>query len=257
MKFLNSEGVSYFWSRVKELLLYSMKSNVTDKLGKANGIATLDGDGKLPEEQLTELKTINGTSVVGHGDITIDLSLYRIVAELPTENIEENKIYLVLSNKGEEENVYTEYVYDGKKWEKLGDFRTSVDLEPYLKTDNLDTETRKLGYVKFTDEATEDKTGVMNNFEKRWFNLFRANGVISNTFTKYTEDAVQIVKSVFKGIDEPKLVEEEVGIKAATQTEAGVMTAVDKKRLDEMADNSTHDEAIPVDELQQLLQSNA
>ena len=57
----------------------------------------------------THFKTINGQPILGSGDITIqgggsvDLDLFEVVTELPTENIDENKIYLIkdptVSNK--------------------------------------------------------------------------------------------------------------------------------------------------------------
>ena len=51
--------------------------------GAANGVATLGSDSKLTASQLPALKTINGSSIVGSGNITIDLSLYKLVDALP------------------------------------------------------------------------------------------------------------------------------------------------------------------------------
>ena len=65
-------------------------------------------------------KTINGHSILGEGDILIDTSLYRIVNELPTNNIEE-KIYVLVSYGSEIDNDHTEWVYIDNQWEKLGD----------------------------------------------------------------------------------------------------------------------------------------
>ena len=65
-------------------------------------------------------KTINGHSILGEGDILIDTSLYRIVNELPTDNIEE-KIYVLVSYGSEIDNDHTEWVYIDNQWEKLGD----------------------------------------------------------------------------------------------------------------------------------------
>ena len=58
-------------------------------------------------------KTINGKSIIGEGDIFIDTSLYRIVNELPTDNIEE-KIYVLVSYGSEigASEEYCERFYD-------------------------------------------------------------------------------------------------------------------------------------------------
>lgn len=80
----------------------------------------------------TNIKTINSTSLLGSGDITIDLSLYKLVTQLPTESIDPNKIYLVLSATQGTQNIYTEYIYVENKWEELGQYKAAVDLTPYL-----------------------------------------------------------------------------------------------------------------------------
>lgn len=51
-------------------------AELNNKVGAANGIATLDTDSKLTANQLPSLKTINGSSLVGTGDIELDLSDY-------------------------------------------------------------------------------------------------------------------------------------------------------------------------------------
>lgn len=108
-----------------------------------------DKIGALP----TSFKTINGTQITGTGDITIDLSLYKVVTKLPTTGIDDKKIYLVKNAAGAGNDVYTEYVYvtADKKWEKLGEYKSTVDLTPY---------------VKFTDVATTAKAGAMSAADK-------------------------------------------------------------------------------------------
>lgn len=78
------------------------------------------------------IKTLNGESLLGNGDITLDLTLYKVVSTLPTEDIDPNKIYLVLDTGGEGENIYKEYVYVNDSWEELGTYRATIDLTPYL-----------------------------------------------------------------------------------------------------------------------------
>lgn len=66
-------------------------------------IEVLEGDIAKKQDILvsgTNIKTINGQPILGSGDIVIeggsvDLDLFEVVTELPTENINENKIYLI------------------------------------------------------------------------------------------------------------------------------------------------------------------
>ena len=176
MSFLNKDGLSYLWSKIKATIAqvqttvgnYTVNgkkirdnpiltkvdvglSNVTNdaqvkrsEMGVASGVATLGSDGKVPSAQLA-LKTVNGQSVYGSGNVTIDLTLYKIVSELPDEDIDANKIYLVLGAAGSQ-NTYIEYIYTGTAWEKLGEYKADIDLTPY---------------VKFIDIASSTKAGVV------------------------------------------------------------------------------------------------
>lgn len=213
-KFLDSTGLGHLWSKIKSLVsgvetnvnteldkvknytINSKKistnpsitkadvglSNVTNdaqvkrsEMGKASGVATLGADRKLPAEQLPTLKTINGTSVVGSGDIAIDLTLYKVVTTLPTADIDSNKIYLVADASGSGQNVYTEYVYVDSKWEILGKYQASVDLTPY---------------VKFTDTATTSKAGAMSAADKAKLDGIAANATADLAMTTAEIDAI-------------------------------------------------------------------
>lgn len=153
IKFLDLTGVSNLWGKVKSRIITDINSNVTSKIGVANGIASLGSNAKLPVSQLPALKTINNNSIVGEGNISIDLSLYKIVNSLPTTNIDVNKIYLVLSEaeSSSNGNVYTEYIYVNNKWEEIGKYKAKVDLT---------------NYVTFDDVVTEYKNGVFANTDK-------------------------------------------------------------------------------------------
>lgn len=106
MKLLDTAGVSTLWGKVKDHVKTSIDSQ--------------------------QFKTINGTSVKGAGDIHIDLTLYKVVSALPTSGIDATKIYLV-KDSSVDGNLYSEYMYVDEKWEKLGDFRSTVDLADYAK----------------------------------------------------------------------------------------------------------------------------
>lgn len=94
------------------------------EIGSANGIATLDSKGNVPLSQLGNL----------------DTTVAEVVTDLPTTNIKKH-IYLIKDADGVTQNKYKEYIYTGdtsatydtSKWEKLGDFRATVDLKDYAK----------------------------------------------------------------------------------------------------------------------------
>ena len=108
--------------------------------GVASGVATLGTDGKLTAEQLPAMKTVNGVSVVGSGNISIDLSLYKVVDSLPTTGIDATKIYIVPAKTTGDKNIKAEYVYTGNpasaydatKWEKLGEAQTNIVVDAEL-----------------------------------------------------------------------------------------------------------------------------
>ncbi len=108
--------------------------------GAASGVATLGTDGKLTATQLPAMKTVNGVSVVGSGNISIDLSLYKVVDSLPTTGIDATKIYIVPAKTTEDKNIKAEYVYtgnpastyDASKWEKLGEAQTNIVVDAEL-----------------------------------------------------------------------------------------------------------------------------
>lgn len=120
----------------------NVKQIPASEKGTANGVATLGTDGKLTAAQMPAMKTVNGESVVGSGDIKIDLSLYKVVTDFPTSNIDATKIYLKLASSTAEKNVYAEYIYTGdttaaydeSKWEKLGEAQTSISVDAALST---------------------------------------------------------------------------------------------------------------------------
>lgn len=108
--------------------------------GAASGVATLGTDGKLTAAQLPAMKTVNGVSVVGSGNISIDLSLYKVVDSLPTTGIDATKIYIVPAKTTGDKNIKAEYVYtgnpasayDASKWEKLGEAQTNIVVDAEL-----------------------------------------------------------------------------------------------------------------------------
>lgn len=159
MQFLDAIGLAYFWEKIKNWVninylslkggtingnvnisgnvsaLQFKKTNGTSTqvliadgsvkgINSANGIAGLDAKGYVPLSQLGNL----------------DTTVAEVVTALPTTNIKKH-IYLVKDASGVTQNQYEEYLYtgdtsatyDASKWEKLGDFRATVDLANYAK----------------------------------------------------------------------------------------------------------------------------
>lgn len=129
-----------------------------DTVGKANGVASLDSNGSVPIEQLSN----------------IDTTLFLIVRELPTIDIKTNKIYLIPNQDGQSNNVYIEYLYVENVWEKLGEFKPEVNLSGYVTSDEIyqcikkdyDSSKRGANSIAIDDSAKasgEFATAIGNN----------------------------------------------------------------------------------------------
>lgn len=184
MEFLNKEGVQTLWSKVKDKVQSINKefvglNNVTNdaqvkrsEMGAANGVPTLDSNGKIPVDQLGNLDTV----------------VAMVVTELPTTDIKTNKIYLV-KDSTTEGDLYQEYLYVDGKWEKVGTHKQEVDLTDYAK-----------------------KSEALKSVE-----------------SMPTGDLVQLHMTTVGGM------QSDVNIRKATTELAGVMSAVDKNKLDSIA----------------------
>lgn len=181
-----------------------------------DGLASLDEAINKKQDTLvsgTNIKTINGASILGSGNLTIDLSLYNVVTTLPTSGIDENKIYLVISSVEGEANKYTEYIYVNSAWEKVGEYKAEVDLSPYAK------KTEAVGSATFGESTvTED-------------NITYPLTVTTVSGDKTTANIV---------------------IPAATISTAGLMTANNLSKLENIDAGATYDRAITVDEIDEI-----
>ena len=116
-------------------------------LNAANGIAGLDSKGNIPLSQLGNL----------------DTTVAEVVTALPTTNIKKH-IYLIKDTGGVTQNQYEEYIYtgntsatyDASKWEKLGDFRATVDLADYAKKN------KAVSSLRFVSEENQVKFSLLN-----------------------------------------------------------------------------------------------
>ena len=116
------------------------------------------------------LGTINGKSIENGNNITIDLTLFKVVDQLPVSDIDVNKIYLLPNPAGADGNTYIEYMYINGKWEGVGEYKAELSLDnyytkgqvdekfltkaeagnlaDYVKNGELDTKVGEAGYVK-------------------------------------------------------------------------------------------------------------
>lgn len=148
----------------------NVKQIPASEKGKANGVATLGTDSKLTATQMPAMKTINGESVVGSGNIKIDLSLYKVVTDFPTSNIDATKIYLKLASSTADKNVYAEYIYtgdttaayDASKWEKLGEAQTSIIVDTALSTSSTNPVQNKIVTAHINTIQTNLTTHINN-----------------------------------------------------------------------------------------------
>lgn len=146
--YLDAEGLALVLSGIRDKINAAAKG-ITNTKGKANGIASLDAGGNVPLSQLGNL----------------DTTFFEVVTELPTDirNIKKH-IYILKGNKDGDNNKYAEYIYtgdltdagdlagdvDATKWEKLGDFVPTFDLQEYVKKNGA------VAKLKFHDPVWDD-----------------------------------------------------------------------------------------------------
>lgn len=176
-------------------------------LGINDGIATLDSMGNVPLQQLGNL----------------DTTVAEVVTSLPKANIKKH-IYLIKVSS-ETQNQYEEYLYtgdtsaeyDASKWEKLGDFRPTIDLASYAK---------KVETVDFSTIRVDKET-------------------ITSTPQGLIEKQVILFTSL--GGEGGSIELEE-----ATSNMSGLMSIRDKNKLSYIADGATADSAITTTEIDTL-----
>lgn len=176
---------------------YLFASGKMIPIGEANGVAGLDSNGNVPLAQLGNL----------------DTTVAEVVTALPTTNIKKH-IYLIKDASGVTQNQYEEYIYtgdtsaayDASKWEKLGDFRATLDLADYAKK----SETVNLSEIK----------------------------VIQNVLDSTPQG--QVLKQVirFSAIKDGTRVE--IALEDATSNMAGLMSIRDKNKLDRIAEGANN-----------------
>ena len=209
-------------------------------LNANNGIAGLDSNGNVPLAQLGNL----------------DTTVAEVVTALPTTNIKKH-IYLIKDASNVTQNKYEEYIYtgdtsatyDASKWEKLGDFRATVDLANYYTKSQVDSIANGKSSTSHTHSV------IINGITKT---IAASGGAAVNLGTYLTShqslaeyakktDAVGSMEVLQTATDIQFILKSITGIEvdwpsisAATSTLAGVMKPSDKAKLDGIANNANN-----------------
>lgn len=209
----------------------------------------------------TFAKTIDSKFVRKDG---IDTTFAEVVASLPTDVTKIKKhLYLVKNaSSTESQNAYSEYIYigeigsdktyDSSKWEKLGEFKASIDLSGYAtKAQAVGTIDKAVGdtYVQLTsthvdgspgtsariEAASATKAGVMSadNFNKLQGIASGANKtIVDSTLSSTSTNPVQnkVINSNLNTINSE--LNKKATKNVATTSADGLMSAADKKAFD-------------------------
>lgn len=233
--------------------------------GVASGVATLGTDGKLTAAQLPAMKTVNGISVVGSGDISIDLSLYKVVDSLPTTGIDATKIYIVPAKTTEDKNIKAEYIYTGNpastydatKWEKLGEAQTNIVVDAELSatsTNPIQNKAVKSAVDTLTNSVTEH-AGLIKQSQYNIDELLKKNVAQDSAIAGKLDKSAYVVdtelsntstnpvqnKAVKTAVDS---LTSSVNSKVATSTYNTKMTALDSSISALQSKNTAQDSAI-------------
>lgn len=218
--YLDAEGLALVLSGIRDKI-NAAAEGITNTKGKANGIASLDAGGNVPLSQLGNL----------------DTTFFEVVTELPTDirNIKKH-IYILKGNKDGDNNKYAEYIYtgdltdagdlagdvDATKWEKLGDFVPTFDLQEYVKKNGA------VAKLKFYDpvwdgawdgdDDTPSKTAIRIEF---------ADGSHKYLIVPEAEAPIDASRSNSESSDERDK-------PFQTPGRAGFMSPSDKKKLDKI-----------------------
>ena len=210
---------------------YLFASGKMIPIGEANGVAGLDANGNVPLAQLGNL----------------DTTVAEVVTTLPTTNIKKH-IYLIKDPKGVAQNLYEEYIYtgdtsatyDASKWEKLGDFRATVDLANYAKKSEIPTKVSQLSNDKGYLTSHQSLADYAKKSETVDISTIRVEEKVLDV-TPQGQKLQQVIYFLnFNGTIK------EVVIKDATSNMSGFMSIRDKNRLDGIASGATADSAIPI-----------
>jgi len=220
-------------------------------LGGHNGIATLDSNGNIPLAQLGNL----------------DTTVAEVVTALPTTNIKKH-IYLIKDASSVTQNKYEEYIYtgdtsatyDASKWEKLGDFRATVDLANYYTKSQVDSIANGKSSTSHTHSV------IINGVTKT---IAASGGAAVNLGTYLTShqslaeyakkseavnlSEIKVIQNILDSTPQGQVLKQvirfsaikggtevEIALEDATSNMAGLMSIRDKNKLDRIAESANN-----------------
>lgn len=240
-----------------------MANGSVKTLNANNGIAGLDSNGNVPLAQLGNL----------------DTTVAEVVTALPTTNIKKH-IYLIKDASNVTQNKYEEYIYtgdtsatyDASKWEKLGDFRATVDLANYYTKSQVDS-------IANGKSSTSHTHSVIINGVTKTIAASGGTAVDLGTYlTSHQSLAEYAKKNEAVGVNNIEIFEEvltvdpqgqklaqairfhdvnnahqlDIKFKDASSNMNGFMSIRDKNKLDTIAFGATADSAITTAEIDAL-----
>lgn len=234
-QFLDKAGLTTLWQKVKTEVttgdseLQNQITNIANKFGAKNGLATLDSDGNVPLEQLGNL----------------DTTVFQVCTTLPTSNINSNLIYVVPGTSSSTQNMYDEYIYISSKssWEKLGSTKSDTDLSDYytkaeanalvgkrLSTISVSETTSNVTLGCINDSGTTNVTipsatsttaGVMSSADKAKLDQFDPSGTIAVDTEISTTSENPVQNKVVTAYINSKASDENVTTEVQSTTSAG------------------------------------
>ena len=146
-----------------EMVLFKSASNYDTLFTGILGSISIEDEIVTRDNIIEKFNAISNVNVGGNVD------LFEVVQSLPTENINDNKVYLVLDSNGSEGNTYVEYLYVNGQWEELGKFKVNVDLSGYATEDWVNSQGFLKEHQDISNLATKDelnaKQDVINDLE--------------------------------------------------------------------------------------------
>lgn len=284
MKFTSKDNLTYFWSKVKayvDSVKTSLQTTINGLTKSDVGLGNVDNtsDANKPVSTATQaalnkkqdtlvsgtnIKTVNGNSLLGSGDVTIDLTLYKVVTSLPTTGIDTTKIYLVLSEQDDTASKYAEYVYVNNAWEKIGEYVATISVDSAMSATSENPVQNKVvkNYIDqkviasgtFSEADATKLNGIEDGAEVNVIETVKVNG----TALTVTDKAVNIDTSGKQDkltagtnitITGTTISAKDTTYSAATTSADGLMTSTDKTKLDGVAAGATADEELSETEI--------
>ena len=192
-KYLQNEGSDGSSPYTTQFEVRKLLSNIADEIGVPTKTSQLENDGDGTSPFVTLLNTYTKEEV--NALISAINSMKKeIVDTLPTENIDENTIYLVPKTNGSGNDYFNEYLYINGKFEFIGS--TQVEWTDYVKKTDY-ASTSKAGIVKSAGAAY----GIQINETNGNISLSTASDTeLQNKATNHAVKVNQIDKAVKIGL---------------------------------------------------------